>query len=131
MPITNRLLIVIMVMIGLVLPEFSYSQETVNRPIKYVRGRIYDIDHAGSKIIVEWFYSTTMKIADDKMTFFVPDTASVFTDKRKIFKDVRPGGILDLDKGNHVVIKYYDDKKKGYPEAISITVMEFDKPIPP
>jgi len=119
--------IFIIIIVGLMMPAFSYSKE--DRPIKYVRGRIYGIDYAGSKITIQWFYSTG-KIAEDKITFFIPNNVSVLTDKRKIFKNFRRAGVVDLIKGDHVIIKYYDDKKKGNLEAISIRVLEHDRPIP-
>lgn len=122
--------VLIMVALGLSAPVFVHSEEAEGRPIKYVRGRISSTDYAGSKVAIQWFF-TTGKVAQDKMTFFVPDKATVLTDKRKIFKAVRDTGVVDLVVGDHVIVEYYDDNKMGYPEAISIRVLEHDRPTPP
>jgi len=111
-------------------PGLSRAQDSKDRPVKYVRGRIYSINWAGSKIVIQWFYSTK-KLSEDKMTFFIPDDVQVVTDKVKIFKPLRPAGITDLVEGDHVIIKYYDDMKKGNPEARNIKVLEHDRPIAP
>lgn len=111
-------------------PFVTYAQETDNRPIKYVRGRIYGINWAGSKITIQWFYSTD-ELANDKITFATPDSVQVFTDRDKIFKDVRPVGISALMIDDHVIVGYRDGKGDKDPEAVTIRVMEHDKPLPP
>lgn len=107
--------------------SLAYPQENKDRPIRYVRGRISNINYPGSKITVQWLYSTN-KISDDKITFYVPDSARVFTKKGGAFKS---DWIVNLMVRDHIIIKYYDDKKMGLPEIITIRVLEHDKPIPP
>ncbi|MFA5147389.1 MAG: hypothetical protein WC515_08435 [Candidatus Omnitrophota bacterium] len=117
-----------MIIAGSMMPVSSHSQEPKDRPIRYVRGKICGIDFAGSKLALKWYYSTG-KIAEDKMTFYVPENVVVVTGKGRIFRDLRKAGVVDLIEGDHIIVKYYDDKKKGNPEAISITVLEHDRPI--
>jgi hypothetical protein len=115
--------------ISAVIPRLSHSQEEKESPIKYVRGKICDIDWAGSRITIQWFYSTD-KLAQDKMVFTMPRDVKVSTDRGKIFKDVRPVGVTGLIKSDHVIIGYRDNKKSGQLEAVSIRVLEHDLPIP-
>ena len=121
--------IVTLIIIAAIMPPFSHSQELKNSSVKYVRGRICDINWAGSRITIQWFYSTD-KLAQDKMVFTIPGDVQVLTDRGKIFKDVRPAGIVDLIKGDHVIIGYRENKKRGEPEAVTIKVLEHDLPIP-
>lgn len=109
--------------------SFSLAQESGDRPIKYVRGRICGIDWAGSRVTIQWFYSTD-KLADDKMTFIIPDDVKVYTDREKIFKNVRSAGVVDLIVGDRVIIGYRDGKNNRGLEAVTIRVLEQDRPIP-
>ncbi|OGW74885.1 MAG: hypothetical protein A2Z72_06255 [Omnitrophica bacterium RBG_13_46_9] len=115
---------------GLMTSVLSHSQDAERRPVKYVRGRVCNVNYTGSRVTIQWFYSTG-KIAEDKLTFFVPDKTPIFTEKGKIFKDARRIGIVDLVIGDHVVITYYDDGNKENPEAAKIRVLERDRPIAP
>jgi len=125
-----KIFISVTIIIGLLIPAASYSDSSGGRPIKYVRGRIYKIDYPGSKITIKWFYGTG-KLSEDKITFYVGDNVRVLTDRDRIFKSVRQTGLADLIERDHVVVTYYDDKKRGNPEAISIRILEHDKPTPP
>ncbi|MFH1190264.1 MAG: hypothetical protein V1682_06190 [Candidatus Omnitrophota bacterium] len=122
--------IALLALAGIVLTDLfiTGAQEPAGGDIKYVRGRVYNVNWAGSKLTIQWFYSTE-KLADDKMTFATPDSVQVFTDKEKIFKDVRRAGISDLNVGDHVIVGYRE-RKKGDLEAVTIKVMEHDLPIP-
>lgn len=131
MPARRDIIILISALIvtAAIMPSFSYSQESNDSPVKYVRGRIYGINWAGSKLTIQWFYSTD-KLAQDKMVFTIPGNVQVSTDRGKIFKDVRSIGIADLIIGDHVIIGYRENKKKGELEAGTIKVLDHDLPIP-
>ncbi len=115
---------------ALLAPVSSYPEDTAVQPEKYVRGRITDINFAGSKLTIQWFY-TTEKISRDKLTFYLPDGVAVYTDKSPIFRYYRRTQVTDLVEGDHVIVKYRENGGKKRLEAINIKVMEHDRPIPP
>lgn len=126
----GRIIIPIIAALILTAPVSSYSQPPDARPVKYVRGRILSIDWAGSKIVIQRFYSTD-RLPEDKMVFSIPGDARVFTDKRKIFRDVRAAGVADLIVGDRVIIGYCDGPNKGGREVVTIRILEHDRPAPP
>jgi hypothetical protein len=128
MPGKSAITISVILILSLITPALSHSQESKELLVTYARGRIYSVDFAYSRITIQWLY-TTDKISQDKITFFVPGNASISTEKSRIFKGTRRAGIADLVIGDHVVIKYYVDKNKKYQELISMRILEYDAPV--
>lgn len=121
----------ILIIMALISPGLSGSDAAEKRAAKYVRGGITNVNFAGSRVTIKWFYSTDKVPSNDRMTFRVPDNVQVLSNKRKIFEETRPAAFTDLIVGDHVVIKYFEDDKSGDLEAAGITILDHDRPIPP
>jgi hypothetical protein len=124
------IIVYIMIITGLIAPDLSYSQVSKDRSIKYLRGRISNVNYTGSRITVKWLYAAD-NLSQNYITFSVPNNTPISSEKDMIFDNARKIGLVDLIIGNHVIIKYYADKNRGYPEAISVKVLDQDRPMSP
>jgi len=98
--------------------------------VKYVRGRITDVNAPGNRISIEWLYGA-FNPAQKELTFYYTDRVEVLTDRRPIFSRVRPIGIVDLIISDHVVITYYEDPASNRLIATKIRVLSNDIPRAP
>ena len=130
MPSRNIVALLIIISAIITAPICSYSQVSEDRPVKYIRGRVCGINYTSSRVTIQWLY-TTDKLSQQNVTFFVPSNTLVLTEKDRIFDAPKRAGIIDLVIGDHVIIKYYTDKKNGYFEAINIRILEHDIPMVP
>ena len=94
-----------------------------DRTINTVRGKITAIDWVGSTIVIRWFNGTE-ELTGEKLAFLVPRETI-------ISKHAYPIGLAELKISDHVSIKYYRDSPSGELKAVSIKVLEPDRPIPP
>jgi hypothetical protein len=108
---------------------FFYAEALEERNLKYIRGRIDRIDFAGSKIVLQRS-SGSIHLFKDDAVFYVPDDTIVVTDRQRIFNRLRRVGFVDLIKGDHVVIAYYDSAKGALPQTVRIQVLDHDIPVP-